>query len=167
MERELTLTFEGPATEQVHIPVRSLLAIVDVLEGAIRKRCGRLHTLKTMCELEIVSFDAPSSTAQLRLQGPEDCERAWRSEDPLQRVMTELERTAGDTPHPPGRLRCQIASELADGIRSVEFAAPACGSPQWIARDERKSRPFSLLRPEEKMPNFDAEAFNDLVERMR
>ena len=167
MERELTLKFEGPATEQVHVPVRSLLAIVEVLEGAIRKRCGRLHTLKTMCALEVVSFDAPTSTARLRLQGPEDCERAWHSEDPLQHMMTELECTANDTPHPPGRLRCRIASNLAEGIHWVDFAAPACGARQRIVRNEHVARPFTTLNPEEKMPNFDAEAFNELVESMR
>ena len=163
MERELTLTFEGPATEQVHIPVRSLLAIVDVLEGAIRKRCGRLHTLKTMCELEIVSFDAPSSTAQLSLQGPEDCERAWRSEDPLQRVMTELERTAGDTPHPPGRLRCQIARCLDKSLDAVEIEARGCGSRQRLANADREVRPFTWPKDDELLDGVDVGALDALL----
>lgn len=112
----------------MHVPVRSLLAIVEVLEGAIRKRCGRLHTLKTMCALEC---------------------------------------TAGNVPHPPGRLRCQIAGKLAERIRWVEFAAPTCGSRQRLVRDERVAQPFTTLGLEGKMPNFGAGAFNEMVESMR
>ena len=162
MERELTLKFEGPATEQVHVPVRSLLAIVEVLEGAIRKRCGRLHTLKTMCALEVVSFDAPTSTARLHLQGPEDCERAWHSEDPLQHVMTELECTANDTPHPPGRLRGQVARCLDEGLDAVEFEARGCGSRQRLVHADRAVRPFAWPKSDELLDGVDVAALDAL-----
>lgn len=163
MERELTVKFEGPATEQVHLPMRSLLAIIEVLEGAIRKRCGRLHTLKTMCEFEIVSFDAPSSTAQLRLQGSEDCERAWRSEGPLQHVMTELECTAGDAPHPPGRLRGQVARCLVEGLDAVEIEARGCGSRQRLANADRATRPYAWPKSDELLDGVDVDALDALL----
>lgn len=167
MERELTVKFEGPATEQVHLPVRSLLAIVDVLQQEIRKRCGRLHTIRTLCELEIVSFDAASSTAELRLQGPPDCERAWHADDPLQWAMAELDCRENLAPHWPGLLRGRLARCLDEGIDAVEIGMRGCAGRQRLTGADRAVRPFAPLKAEEKLANVDAEAFNEWVRSTR
>lgn len=167
MERTLTVRFEGPAVEQVHVPVRSLLAMIDVLQQAIRKRCGRLHTIRTMCELEIETFDAETSTAVLRLQGPPECERAWRSDDPLQWVMTELARREGEAPHRWGWLRGRMARCLDDGLRAAEVEAAGCGAKQRLTDEDRAVRPREPLKPEELIPNVDVDAFLDWVRSTR
>lgn len=163
MEQTLTVRFEGSAVERVHVPVRSLLGMIEVLQQEIRKKCGRLHPIQTMCVLEIETFEAESSTAVLRLQGPPECERAWRSDDPLARIMAELERTAGHEPHLPGLLRCRLATCLGEGLEAVEIQASNCSGRQQIAYAERFARPLTPLKPEEKLANVDVEALDALL----
>ena len=163
MERTLTVRFEGPAVERVHVPVRSLLGMIEVLQQEIRKGCGRLHTIRTMCELEIETFEAESSTAVLRLQGPAECERAWHSDDPLARMMAELARTAGEAPHLPGLLRCRLATCLSEGLEAAEIQASNCSGRQRIAYAERVARPFAWPEPHELLDNVDVEALDALL----
>ena len=163
MERTLAVRFEGPAVERVHVPVRSLLGMIEVLQQEIRKGCGRLHPIRAMCGLEIEAFEAESGTAVLRLQGPPECERAWRSDDPLARTMAELARTADHEPHPPRLLRCRLATCLGEGLETVEIQASNCSGRQQIAYAERVARPFAPLKPEEKLANVDVEALEALL----